>query len=99
VIPQAERVAASVGQIDVFILIQDARAEFALVNLRPGPPDKAMAYKPDPTFPDFRDPFRPQLIMVNFWSKSDPKDDSPRTVWLRRARETFDFAALAAMLR
>jgi hypothetical protein len=37
--------------------------------------------------------------MITFWSKSDPKDNSPRTVWLRRAKETFDFPALAAWLR
>ena len=58
-----------------------------------------MAFKPDPAFPDFTGPFRPQVILVNFWSKSDPKDDSPRTLWLRRAKETFDFGALAALLR
>ena len=82
-----------------FFAIQDARAEYDLTNLKPGRTEDAMAWKPDPSFPDFRDPFRPQLIMVNFWSKSDPKDDSPRTLWLRKARETFDFAALAALLR
>lgn len=82
-----------------FFQIQDARADYALTNLRPGSKDEAMAFKPDPSFPDFTDPFRPQLIMVNFWSKSDPKDDSPRTRWLRQAKGTFDFAAVAALLR
>ena len=82
-----------------FFLIQDARADYDLANLKPGAKDDAMAFKTDPAFPDFRDPFRPQLIMVNFWSKSDPKDNSPRTQWLRQARETFDFAAVAALLR
>ena len=82
-----------------YFLIQDASADFELTNLKPGTKEDAMAFKPDPAFPDFRDPFRPQLIMVNFWSKSDPKDQSPRTQWLRRARESFDFAAVAALLR
>ena len=82
-----------------FFLIQDARADYDLTNLRPGSKDDAMAFKPDAAFPDFSDPFRPQLIMVNFWSKSDPKDGSPRTMWLRHARDTFDFAAVAALLR
>lgn len=82
-----------------FFLIQDARADYDLANLKPGAKDDAMAFKPDPEFPDFRDPLRPQLITVNFWSKSDPKDDSPRTRWLRQARATFDFAAVAALLR
>jgi hypothetical protein len=80
-------------------LIQDARADYDLTNLRPGAKEQAMAFKPDPSFPDFKDPFRPQLIAIAFWSKSDPKDNSPRTLWLRKARETFDFAALAGLLR
>jgi hypothetical protein len=158
VIPQAERVAASVGQIYVFVnysvqeqflqgtelpkyegehagypiyngwivmtegrrlpwipqtlrdrldreeqkrqrALDDWNAIYDLTNLAPGAKDDAMAFKLDPTFPDFTDPFRPQLIMVNFWSKSDPKDNSPRTTWLRQARETFDIAAVAALLR
>ena len=80
-------------------LIQDERAEYDLTNLKPGTKEQAMAFKPDPSFPDFNDPFRPQLIAIAFWSKSDPKDNSPRTLWLRKARETFDFAALEALLR
>ena len=80
-------------------LIEDARADYDLTNLKPGTKEQAMAFKPDPSFPDPKDPFRPQLIAIAFWSKSDPKDNSPRTMWLRRARETFDFAALAALLR
>ncbi|HEX8030592.1 MAG TPA: hypothetical protein VF491_19090 [Vicinamibacterales bacterium] len=79
--------------------IQDLRADYELANVKPGSKEQAMAFKPDPTFPDFKDPARPQLIMITFWSKSDPKDNSPRTVWLRQAKETFDFPALAALLR
>lgn len=82
-----------------FFPIQDASADYELTNLKPGRKEDAMAFKPDSTFPDFKDPFRPQVIIVNFWSKSDPKDDSPRTVWLRKAKETFDFTAVAALLR
>jgi hypothetical protein len=84
---------------NAFFPIQDARAEYDLRNLTPGAKDQAMAFKPDPAFPDLTDPFRPQVILVNFWSKSDPQDNSARTLWLRQARETFDFAALAALLR
>jgi len=43
--------------------------------------------------------YKGKVILVNFWSKSDPKDNSPRTQWLRHARETFDFSAVAALLR
>ena len=84
---------------NAFFPIQDARADYDLTNLKPGAKEQAMAFKPDPSFPDFKDPFRPQVITVNFWSKSDPKDASPRTTWLRGAKETFDFAAVAALLR
>ena len=86
-------------QEKAFFLIQDARAEYELTNLKPGTKEQAMAFKPDPSFPDFKDPFRPQLVMIAFWSKSDPKDNSPRSLWLRKAKETFDFSALAALLR
>ena len=86
-------------QEKAFFLIQDARADFDLTNLKPGTKEQAMAFKPDPAFPDLNDAFRPQLIMIAFWSKSDPKDNSPRTLWLRKAKETFDFAPLAALLR
>jgi hypothetical protein len=86
-------------QDKAFFHIQDARAEYDLTNLKPGAKEHAMAFKPDPAFPDFTDPFRPQLITIAFWSKSDPKDNSPRTLWLRKAKETFDFSALAALLR
>ena len=79
--------------------IQDARAEYDLTNLKPGAKEQARACKPDPSFPDFKEPFRPQLIASAFGSKSDPKDNSPLTLWLRKARETFDFAALAGLLR
>ena len=84
---------------NAFFPIQDAAAEYELTNLEPGTKEEAMAFKADPAFPDSTDPFRPQVIIVKFWSKSDPKDNSPRTMWLRNARETFDFAAVAALLR
>lgn len=83
----------------MFFSIQDARADYDLTNLKPGTKEQAMAFKPDPSFPDYKDPFRPQLIMITFWSKSDPKDASPRTLWLKKAKETFDFASLTALLR
>lgn len=97
----AERVRAirKAHLAQAFFLVQDARADYELTNLKPGSKEQAMAFKPDPSFPDFTDPFRPQLIMITFWSKSDPKDNSPRTLWVRKARETFDFPALAALLR
>lgn len=79
--------------------IMDLRAEYDLVNLKPGKADRAMAFKPDPAFPDYKDPFRPQVITLQFWSKSDPADNSPRSAWLRRTRDSFDVAAVAALLR
>jgi hypothetical protein len=106
--PEEEKQAKALGRVNevrrahldkASFRIQDLRAEYDLANLKPGTKEQAMAYKPDPSFPDYTDAFRPQLIMVTFWSKSDPKDNSPRTLWLRKAKETFDFPALAALLR
>lgn len=79
--------------------IEALRAQYDLVNLKPGTSDRAMAFKPDPAFPDYSDPFRPQVITLQFWSKSDPADNSPRSTWLRSTRESFDIAAVAALLR
>lgn len=79
--------------------IEALRAEYDLTNLKPGTPAKAMAFKPDPTFPDFTDALRPQVITLQFWSKSDPADGSPRSVWLKKTKDSFDIAAVAALLR
>ena len=86
-------------QEKAFYLIQEARAEFDPVNLRPGTADKALAFKTDPTFPDYSDPNRVQLLTIVFWAKADRREVTPRGTWLQRAQDTFDFPALAALLK
>jgi hypothetical protein len=79
--------------------IEDARQEFKLVNIKPGDKEHAMGYKPDPTFPDYRDQNRIQVITVAFFAKANRHQVTPRGAWIQRTQDTFDFAALAAMLR
>lgn len=90
-----------VHQEKAFFRIQDARAEYDLVNLKPavGKDQEPLAFKPDPSFPDMKDPARVQVITIFFWAKADPKTESPRNTWIQKAKETFDFAALAALLK
>ena len=75
-------------------LIRDATAQYELAHLKPGPAAQAMAFKPDPGLPDAARPDKLQLIAVTF-SRDTRKQRGP---WMQAAQETFDFAALAAML-
>jgi hypothetical protein len=79
--------------------IEDARQEYKLVNLKPGDKEHAMGYKPDPSFPDYRDQNRVQVITVAFFAKANRHQVTPRGTWIRKTQDTFDFAPLAAMLR
>ena len=56
-----------------------------------------VAFKPDPDFPSAKTR-RMELITVLYGVKADPRDGSPRAVWMRRALAALDFKALAAML-
>ena len=73
----------------------DLRAQYELTNLKPGTAENAMSVKRDPSFPDFSDPNRIQVITVIFSESSDPD----RRAWQAKVKETFDFAALAALIR
>ena len=44
----------------------DLRAQYDLTNLKPGTADNAMSFKRDPSFPDFTNPNRIQVITVMF---------------------------------
>ena len=79
-------------------LISDALAQYQLVSLKPGDRDRAIAFKPDPSFPNYAEPNRIQLITVMFSQDPDPKQ-TVRRAWQQKAKETFDFAALAALLK
>jgi hypothetical protein len=76
----------------------DLRAQYELTNLRPGTADAAMSVKRDPSFPDFSTPNRIQVITVAFSYDPDPAQVE-RRAWQTRVKETFDFAALAALIK
>ena len=76
----------------------DLRAQYDLTNLTPGSADNAMSFKRDPSFPDFTNPNRVQVITVAFSYDPDPKQVE-RRAWQTRVKETFDFAALAALIK
>ena len=75
--------------------ILDARAEFDLFNIKPGDTQHAIAFKPDPTFPDPKSPTRIQLITMMI-----PTVDTRngRDVWSKQTKAAFDYAALARLL-
>jgi hypothetical protein len=76
----------------------EATAQFELSNLQPGDPARAISVKPDPTFPDRKDPNRIQTIAVMF--SLDPNTrNTERRAWQQRVKETFDYAALAALIK
>lgn len=73
----------------------DALAQYDLKNIQPGPADRAMKAKRDPAFPDASN--RIQVIAVLF--SFGPNPTGPQLEWRTKVIESFDFAALAAMLR
>lgn len=74
--------------------LHDAMAEYDIAHLKPGAAAQALAFKPDPALPNMQQPERLQLIVVTF--SEDPRKQ--RGPWMKAARDSFDFAALAAML-
>jgi hypothetical protein len=76
----------------------DLRAQYDLTNLKPGRAEDAMSHKRDPAFPDFTSPNRVQVITVMFSYDPDPRQVE-RRAWQTRVKETFDFAALAALIK
>ena len=79
-------------------LIADAIARYDLTNLRAGPAERAISVKPDPSFPDFKEPNRIQLIAVMFSMDPNPRN-TERREWQQRVKDTFDYTALAALLK
>jgi alpha-tubulin suppressor-like RCC1 family protein len=79
-------------------LITDALAQYDLAILKPGDRDRAIAVKPDPAFPNYAEPNRIQMITVMFSQELDPKQTA-RKAWNLKTKETFDYAALAALIR
>jgi hypothetical protein len=79
-------------------LMSAAGARYELTNLQPGPAERAMRVKPDPTFPDAATPGRIQMISISFSQDPDARQVE-RRAWQQQVRDTFDFAALAALLQ
>ena len=79
-------------------LIADATAQYDLMNITPGPAERALGVKPDPSFPDMTQPNRIQAIAIMFSQDPDPKQVE-RRAWQQKVKETFDFAALAALIQ
>ena len=71
-------------------------ARFALENLKPGDMDNALAFKADPGLPERKDINRIQVISVRLASKGQ---EEGRGEWMKAVQGSFDFAALAAMLK
>ena len=77
--------------------IADLRAQYDLTNLKPGPADQAISVKFDTAFFDHSTPNRVQLVMVLF-SKWPDARQAARLAWQQQTKDTFDYAALAALL-
>lgn len=77
--------------------ITELQARYELTNLGPGDASRAMTFKPDPSFPSVAAAERIQVIAISFSSDPNPKNTARRE-WQQRVKETFDFAALAALL-
>ena len=69
-----------------------------LTGLQPGPADRALFFKPDPSFPDKNTPDRIQVIAISFSRIPTPRQIE-RKAWQARVKSTFDFAALAALIK
>ena len=77
-------------------LISAASARYDLTNLQPGPADRAISFKPDPAFMETGRADRVQMIAISFSEDPDPRQVE-RRAWQKRVKDTFDFAALAAL--
>ncbi|HYD78609.1 MAG TPA: hypothetical protein VEC06_02275 [Paucimonas sp.] len=74
--------------------ISEALSEYDLVNIRPGDAEHAMGFVADPDYFDKKNPYRIRLITVLFSLGKRPGGAE----WMQRARDGFDFQALAALL-
>ena len=77
--------------------IVDALATYDLTNLRSGAAADAMRVKANPVLPDPAQANRIQMIAILF--SFGPKPAGSQLDWQTKVKESFDFAALAALLR
>ena len=92
------RALRSAHQERVATEITDLMAQYELTNLKPGTAENAISVKPDPNFPNYADPNRIQMITILFSETPDPRAVTERA-WQKNTKETFDFAALEALLK
>ena len=78
-------------------LILDAMAAYDLKNLQPGPAERAMRVKRDPAFPETSAPNRVQVIAIAF--SFGPKPTGAQLDWQTRTKQSFDYSALAALIK
>ena len=77
--------------------ILESLAAYDLTNIQPGSAERAMKVKRDPTFPDTATANRVQVIAVML--SFGPKPAGAQLDWQAKTKESFDFTALAALLR
>ena len=79
-------------------LISTASARYDLENLQPGSAERAISFKPDPAFMESGRADQVQMIAITFSEDPDPTQVE-RRAWQQRVKDSFDFAALAALLK
>jgi hypothetical protein len=79
------------------------RGAYELTNLKPGLVEHALAYKMDPTVPNWSQPGKIHVIVVSILTLAEEDilqrpEQAARKAWLDRVKESIDYAALAALL-
>ncbi|MFZ1805290.1 MAG: hypothetical protein WAU05_15280, partial [Nitrospira sp.] len=79
------------------------RGAYELTNLKPGLAEHALAYKMDPTVPNWSQPGKIHVIVVSILTLAEEDilqrpEQAARKAWLDRVKESLDYAALAALL-
>lgn len=79
------------------------RAAYELTNLKPGSVEQALAYKMDPTFPNWNQPGKIQVIAVSVSTFAEEAvlyrpEHVARKAWLDRVKPSINYTALAALL-
>ena len=79
------------------------RGAYELTTLKPGPAERALAYKMDSTVPNRSQPGKIYVIVVSTSTLAEEDilqrpEQAARKAWLDRVKESIDYAALAALL-
>lgn len=93
------RASFTTAQLAMPAVLADPKAgDVSLTNLRPGDIAHARHVKADPAFPSASEPNRIQFIAVYFGQEADSAQTERKT-WRERVVQTFDFNALAALVK